>query len=387
MSERAEPRETETEKSPQRVSWTRFAAASGVVALVVGLGRVGLLALGRAFVNAVESGPIGAIARDVVIVVAAVTLSALALRLASQRRLGWRPALPAIGVALLLFGVGWKRTLRRAPYHDFHGVWTQSPSQSWTEKRPHLPKVLYRHDRNGFRGAGFEEQKAPGVVRVALVGDSFIFGQGVEESETLKARLDEALAGEGLREKVEVLNLGVPGANMATHVRMYAIATKLLGADVVVMGLFEDNDLSAWDVQDEINALARPSLFSAGCFLLDERPAVVLATLLAQVRGSASAVAAFEAIEADLAAIREHDGAPPLIVLDYFSHHPETQQRLSTRQNVWFIPTTTTGRPLPDYHIPNDGHPSATGNRAYAKLVMEKLLATPVIASLRRAAP
>jgi lysophospholipase L1-like esterase len=364
-----------------------FAMATAVVLLVGALARLGLLALGRALVGAVDSGALGGLALDAALAVAALTVSAAALRFARSRRLGFRPAAPALGALALLAAFGWKGTLRHAPYHDFHGVWTSTPSQSWTDTRPSLPHITYRHDRRGFRGAGFEEKKPPGRLRIALVGDSFIFGLGVEENETLKARLDERLARRGLADKIEVLNLGIAGTNLATHVKMYAVAHEELGADVIVMGVFEDNDLSEWDLEDEVDELARPSLFSLGCFLLGERPTVVLADLLSRIFGDLSTLRAFEGIEQRLARIREGDGAPPLIILDYFTRRAQIRERFTSRPNVSFIATATAGIPRPEYHIPHDGHPSARGNEVFAELVMEKLLAVPAIASLAPSPP
>ena len=289
-------------------------------------------------------------------------------------------------MALLLAALGWNDTLREGAFHDFHGVWTESPSQSWTDTRRTLPHVTYRHDRNGFRGAGFDDIKAPGRLRVALVGDSFIFGQGVEEDQPLKARLDEELAKRGLADKVEVLNLGIPGANLATHVRMYALAHEQLGADAIVMGVFEDNDLTIWDVQDEINALARPGSFSLGCFALGQRPTVVLATLLMQM-SSAQAVASFEHIVVGLTAIRARDGAPPLVILDYFTHRPAVRDRFAGFANTSFIATAKHGEKSPEHPIPHDGHPSVRGNQLFAGLVAEKLLAYPAFAAIAGPAP
>ncbi len=360
----------------------RFAMATAVVVLVGVLTRIGLLALGRSFSGAVESGGVGVVVLDVLIVVGSLTVSVAALRFAASRRPFFRPALPSIALLALLAALGWRGTLRHGQWHDFHGVWTQIPSQSWTDRR-YSPPITYRFDRNGFRGAGFDEQRPSGRLRVALVGDSFIFGLGVEEDQTLKARVEEQLARRGLADKVEVLNLGIPGTNLATHIRMYSIALEVLKADVVVMGVFEDNDLSAWDVQDEIEQLPRVSPFSLGCYLFGERPAILLATVLSQTR----TLAAFDRIADDLARIREKDGAPPLIILDYFTHRERVRERFTSLPNVSFIPTATGGLPPREYHIPNDGHPSVRGNEVFAGLVMEKLLAIPSIAALARPLP
>jgi hypothetical protein len=364
-----------------------YALSTLLVVVLAALLRLGLLALGRALQGALEGGSFGRVALDVATFGGCLAVVVLALRLAAARRLRGRDALPAVAVALGLFALGWNDTLREGGYHDFHGVWTQSPSQSWTDTRRTLPHITYRHDSNGFRGAGFDEIKAPGRLRVALVGDSFIFGLGVEENQTLKARLEEELAKRGLADRVEVVNLGIPGANLATHVRMYALAHEQLGADAVVMGVFEDNDLTTWDVEDEINDLARPSLFSLGVFALGQRPTVVLATSILQIGGTARALSSFEQIASDLAAVRARDGAPPLVILDYFTHNPEVRARFEAMPNTSFIATAVHGEKSPEYHIPGDGHPSVRGNQHFAGLVAEKLLAYPAFAALAQPAP
>lgn len=355
--------------------------ATLLVGVLAALVRLGLLALGLAARGALESGDVGATVLYASAFTACLTLAVAARRLGAARKIRWRSAIPALVLTALLTGIGWSGTLREGHYHDFHGVWTPSPSQSWTDTRRTLAHITYRHNREGFRGADFAEAKAPGRLRVALVGDSFIFGLGVEEDQTLKAKLDEELARRGLGDKIEVLNLGILGANLGTHVRMYSIARELLGADAVVMGVFEDNDLAEWDVQNEIDDLARPSAFSLGVYLLGERATKLIVTVLAQPRGGASALVAFDHLTTKLEAAREHDGAPPLVILDYFTHHPEVRDRFNRLANVAFIPTSPDGHKVPEYHIPNDGHPSMRGNQVFAGLVADELLSFPEIAS------
>jgi len=65
----------------------------------------------------------------------------------------------------------------------------------------------------GFRGAEFAPSPAAGRHRIVSLGDSSTFGWGVPADEAYPARLREALAREigWPEERVEVLNLGVPG--------------------------------------------------------------------------------------------------------------------------------------------------------------------------------
>ena len=64
----------------------------------------------------------------------------------------------------------------------------------------------------GFREREFSAAKPPGTYRIAVVGDSFTFGNGVRQddrfSNVLQARLPDHF---------EVLNFGMAGANTPTH--------------------------------------------------------------------------------------------------------------------------------------------------------------------------
>ncbi|MFT7676276.1 MAG: hypothetical protein ACI8QC_000246 [Planctomycetota bacterium] len=76
---------------------------------------------------------------------------------------------------------------------------------------------------SGFRGPEFSAPQ-PDVLRIALVGDSFAFGSGVEFEDTLGARLELALAERG--QPALVLNCGVPGYNagdVATNLETYVL--------------------------------------------------------------------------------------------------------------------------------------------------------------------
>jgi len=96
----------------------------------------------------------------------------------------------------------------------------------------------------GFRGPDFALAKPEGAVRVAVIGDSFVFGAGIDGGDTLAVKLDAELRRRFPDARVEVLNLGVPGNNLGSHVDLYEAATAQLDPDVVVLGLTLVNDLS-----------------------------------------------------------------------------------------------------------------------------------------------
>ena len=70
--------------------------------------------------------------------------------------------------------------------------------------------VPYRTNSDGFRDREPGE-KRPGVPRVVVLGDSYVFGWAVLEAETFPTRAEALLRREG--RAVEILNAGVPGYN------------------------------------------------------------------------------------------------------------------------------------------------------------------------------
>ena len=69
-------------------------------------------------------------------------------------------------------------------------------------------RMVFHTNSWGLRGDDFAAEKAEGVQRVLVLGDSFTFGEGVRLEDTFCVRL-EGLLKERLGREVEVLNLGV----------------------------------------------------------------------------------------------------------------------------------------------------------------------------------
>jgi len=66
--------------------------------------------------------------------------------------------------------------------------------------------VAVRVNNFGFRGKDITKDKAPGITRIMVMGDSFTFGVGAEENETIPFLIEKHLTDEG--EKVEIINAG-----------------------------------------------------------------------------------------------------------------------------------------------------------------------------------
>ncbi|MEO8584670.1 MAG: GDSL-type esterase/lipase family protein [Acidobacteriota bacterium] len=84
----------------------------------------------------------------------------------------------------------------------------------------------------GFRDVA-HAGKAAGVTRVAVLGDSFVFGSGVRQSETLTSRLADLLG-----PAFEVVNLAVPGYGTDQALLTLRRWGPRLSPDVVLAGFF-----------------------------------------------------------------------------------------------------------------------------------------------------
>jgi hypothetical protein len=92
----------------------------------------------------------------------------------------------------------------------------------------------------GLRGKAATAQKPEGVLRVLVVGDSFVFGLGVAEGETLPAYLEPLLAA-ALGRPVEVLNAGVPGWAADDYLIFLETRGFALDPDLIVVVVMEND--------------------------------------------------------------------------------------------------------------------------------------------------
>lgn len=99
-----------------------------------------------------------------------------------------------------------------------------------------IPRILIRLNQQGFRDDPFTDTPPADTTRIVVIGDSFTWGTGLNESqrytEKLEARLDAGTPGD-----VEVINAGLQGAGMQDY---HAIFTDMLtyNPDMVIVSFF-----------------------------------------------------------------------------------------------------------------------------------------------------
>ncbi len=99
----------------------------------------------------------------------------------------------------------------------------------------------------GFRDYDHPLEKPPGSSRVAFVGDSFVFGLGVSQEDTLAVLLEQDLNSGGIGRRYDVMNFGLPGLNFEGMGRLTQTFVVKYRPEVVVYSFICD-DVSSTDI-------------------------------------------------------------------------------------------------------------------------------------------
>lgn len=187
---------------------------------------------------------------DALAVILSVVVVLAAMAVATGVTLSWRGvrrvaarALPALLVSAVATGT----SLVAAEYATrwvYRDITTTSDDRGYFSNRWLRSTVTTNSD--GFREREFDAKPAGGY-RIAVVGDSFAFGNGINADQRFSAHLQQALS-----PRVEVLNFGVAGANTPEHVGLIHDRLPVIAPDFILV---------QWFVNDvEHTASSRPPI-------------------------------------------------------------------------------------------------------------------------------
>lgn len=160
---------------------------------------------------------------------------AFADRSTDDQRSRLRNALIAMVLAVALAGVSAEAAARWV----FRDVTTSADGGGYFSRR-WTGQVLV--NEQGFRGRSFATPKPAGVYRIAVIGDSFTFGNGLEARDRYTDVLDKWLP-----DDFEVLNFGIPGNNTPQHLQVLRDRVLQAQPDFVLLQWFV-NDIEGDDV-------------------------------------------------------------------------------------------------------------------------------------------
>lgn len=114
--------------------------------------------------------------------------------------------------------------------------WTNRPGMKGTFKREEFSYTI-AINQYGMRQSEISPQKAPGKMRIALLGDSFPWGIGVPDSQRITENMERFL------KNTEVLNFAVSGYSPIQYYLMIDSVAKFL-PDIVIILFCLGNDFS-----------------------------------------------------------------------------------------------------------------------------------------------
>lgn len=121
------------------------------------------------------------------------------------------------------------------------------PLQEVRRKTDGNESIVVRTNSRGLRGPDLEIPKPEGVYRIICLGDERVLGPHVGESETLSARLEKLLQHwtqkSGSRERVEVINAGVPDYCPLLSLLQYRHSLAAMQPNLVILN-FDMSDVA-----------------------------------------------------------------------------------------------------------------------------------------------
>lgn len=118
--------------------------------------------------------------------------------------------------------------------------WFNKRNTSTRLERPEFSTGIHINS-NGLREKEITYQKQTGTKRIVVLGDSMVFGFGVNEELAIPSRLQELYSNSG--KQVEVINMGVVGFGTAQELLLLKKEGLKYSPDIVICVFYIGNDL------------------------------------------------------------------------------------------------------------------------------------------------
>lgn len=139
--------------------------------------------------------------------------------------------------------------LRKHAYFDkATGIYRLIPNKEIRIINPEF-EYISKSNSKGLRDHEYNYQKKEGVFRIAILGDSFTFGHGVELENTFAKQLENRLQNKFSQKSIEVINLGMIGYSTGDCYKFLISEGYKYSPDLVIYAFFvndfNDNDMKS----------------------------------------------------------------------------------------------------------------------------------------------
>jgi lysophospholipase L1-like esterase len=156
------------------------------------------------------------------------------------------PIIFVLGTGEILVRIFYPQRLIGIMYSDdaAFGFWNQPNLRNKQfQSEVNCPYYRVNTDAKGYRSTRLAPGKKPvGVRRIVVLGDSYTFGVGVENDETIPAQLETLLNAANRGQRYEVINAGSPGWGTENELAFWMARRDELQPDLLIL-LFYRNDL------------------------------------------------------------------------------------------------------------------------------------------------
>lgn len=249
------------------------------------------------------------------------------------------------------------------------GVLVPTPGRRQQDCRG-VPRRCHEHVLNelGFRGP-LARRVAPDAKLVAMIGDSFVFGSGVGDDDTVPAVLARGLS--DLQPPVAVVNAGIEGLNGGSFPGVIRYVRTRLDPDLLMV-LIKDDDLDDTDMLSRWDHFRRSFWFRM-LYVANFEP--ILETTRQAWRQWFDRRDRRELVAKHLDSIAAAAAGTKLLVVTGFADdlRPAVSAWLAAHPDVAHVSSWDDPRYWQAEKIPHDGHWTEAGCREIAAIV------TPVL--------
>ncbi|MCB9665387.1 MAG: hypothetical protein H6732_14845 [Alphaproteobacteria bacterium] len=250
------------------------------------------------------------------------------------------------------------------------------PGASWVvERGPYLGKVQV--DTEGMRRCtpdGLPD--SAGRVRTFLVGDSFVFGQALDDEETLCWQLRERLQASdpGL---LSLHNVGQPGASLHSYARTLDWLTRTREVDLALVAVLAPNDGQVLEVNTHRRMLDDPIVRLISAVLTPQDAFDLAVGFVKAWRAELFDWFSMRQALEEIVAIAAREDLPTVIWVwgrpdggdqSWYTPYVDLARELASDTPQVRV-VGVLGDPLPDegepWRIPGDGHPTPRAVRSY----------------------